>query len=82
VTLLEQVFRHHAVGDVVLEEAEVGVGLELFQPRQLERGVVVVVEVVDADDLVAALEQDLRDVHADKSSGACDQHFHESSPRI
>ena len=76
VALLEQVLHHHAVGDVVLEEAEVGVGLELFQPRQLQGRVVVVVEVVDADDFVAALQQDLCDVHADKPGGAGEQDFH------
>ncbi len=76
VAFLEQVFHHHAVGDVVLEEAEVGVGLELLQPRELQRRVVVVVEVVDADHFVAALQQDLRDVHADKPGGAGEQDFH------
>jgi hypothetical protein len=76
VALLEQVLHHHAVGDVVLEEAEVGVGFQLFQPREFERRVVVVVEVVDADDLVAAGEQDLRDVHADKAGGTGNEYFH------
>ena len=76
VALFEQVFHDHAVGDVPVDEAEVGEGLELFQPREFQCGVVVVVQAVDADDVVAAREQDLRDVHADESGCAGEQDFH------
>ncbi len=48
-------------------------GLQLCEPGDLEGRIVVVVEVVDSDDLVAALEQPLRDVHADKTCTAGDQ---------
>ena len=82
VAFFEQVFGHHAVGDVVFEEAEVGVGLQLFQSRELERRIIVVVEVVDADDFVAALEQNLCNMHADKTGGASNQNFHIIPPEF
>ena len=43
------------------------------QPRFLQRHVVVVVEIVEADDLIAALEQQLRGVKADEAGGAGDE---------
>ena len=48
-----------AVGDVELREAEIGVALEHREARRFELGIVVAVEVVEADHLVAALEQRL-----------------------
>ena len=50
--------------------------LEPRQPRVLQLDVVVVVEVVEADHLVAARQQALRDVHADEAGGAGDEDFH------
>ena len=66
-----------AVGDVDLVEREVRV-LELLQPRELQVDVVVLVEVVEPDDVVAAREQALRDVHADETGGAGDEDLHRS----
>ena len=56
--------------------AKPGCGLKPRQPRLLQRRIVVVVEVVDADDLVAAREQSLADVHADEAGATGDQDFH------
>ena len=49
------------------------------QPRLLQRDVVVVVEVVEPDDFVAALQQQLRGVEADEAGRAGDEEFHEGA---
>ena len=49
-----------------------------IESGQLEAWIVVVIEVVDADDLVTAFEQEAGDVHADKAGGAGDEDFHGS----
>ena len=54
-------------------------GLVLAKPgkaRFLEGNVVVVVEVVEPDDLVAAIEQAPREVRADEARRAGDEDFH------
>jgi hypothetical protein len=51
-------------------------GFRLLQAGQLQARVVVVVEVVDADYLVAAREQNLGDMHADETGRAGDENFH------
>ena len=65
-----------AVGHVHLHEAEVRVRRQARQPILLESRVVVVVEVVQAHDLVPARQQELRDVHADEAGRAGDEDFH------
>ena len=50
------------IGEIDLHEPETRDFCENREPRLLERDVVVLVEVVEPDDLVAALEQVLRDV--------------------
>ena len=49
---------------------------EARQPRLLQLHVVVVAEVVDADHLVAALEQAHGDMGADEAGGTGDEDFH------
>src|SRR5262245_19809624 len=58
--------------------------LQPREPRRLERGIVVSVEIVHAHNIVPALEQPLCDVHADKTCTAGDQDFqrHSSSAFI
>jgi len=65
-----------AVGHVHLHEAEARVRLQPGKARLLEGGVVVVVQVVEADHLVAAREQAQRGVHADKTGSAGDEDLH------
>ncbi len=50
-----------------------GCFLQLREARLLQRDVVVLVEVVEADDLVAARQQLLRDVGADEAGRAGDE---------
>ena len=69
-----------AVGDVELVKRERRM-LELLEPRQLEVDVVVLVEVVEADDGVAARQQALRDMHSNEAGGAGDEYFHAGSRR-
>src|SRR5690606_41731390 len=62
------------VGEVDAVERERRVAPQPLEPRLLEPDVVVVVEVVDADDRVAALQQALGQVVADEPRGSRDQH--------
>ncbi|GEC96027.1 hypothetical protein ZRA01_21000 [Zoogloea ramigera] len=52
-------------------------GREARQAIELELDVVVIVEIVDADDLIAAGQQNLAGVHADKTGSTGDEDFHE-----
>ena len=72
-------FAQHAVvvGDVQPVEAEAGLFGQPRQPRLLERNVVIVVEVVDADDLFAARKQRLSDVITDEAGGAGHEEAHQ-----
>ena len=65
-----------AVGDVQLDEAKARLRRQPGEPVMLEAWVVVVVQVVEADDAVAAREQDLRDVHADEAGRTGDENLH------
>ncbi len=76
----EQLLDARTVGDVELDEAEVGMRLQLRQTCFLERDFVVVVEVVDADHFVAARQQAQGGAHADKPGGAGDENFHVQDP--
>ena len=74
----EQRLHARAVGEVELARSGSSAGCRrLREPRLLQRHVVVVVEIVEADDFVAALEQPLGDVEADEAGGAGDEEFHE-----
>ena len=73
----EQLRHPRPVGEIQLDEAEVRPLPQLREPRLLQRDVVVVVEVVEPDDFVAALQQELRGVEADEAGRAGDEKFHE-----
>ena len=72
----EQLGHARAVREVELDEAEPRQLLQQLEPRELEAHVVVVVEVVEPDDLVAALEELAGRVVADEAGGAGDEEFH------
>ena len=50
--------------------------LEPFEPRLLEGRVVIIVEIVDADDLLAAVEQRHGDGRSDEAGDAGDEQGH------
>ena len=66
-----------AVGDIEPDEAEGRVSGQACEPAFLEADSVVIVEIVDADDLIAAGQQNLAGVHADKTGGTGNEDFHE-----
>ena len=76
----EQRFHRRAVGEVDAREAESLARREAREARLLERRVVVRVQVVEADDLVAAREQPLADVVADEARRAGHENAHQSRP--
>ena len=64
------------VGDVHLDEALALTGAELGYASVLEPDVIVVVEVVDADYLVAAVGEHIHQFRADESCGSRYQYLH------
>src|SRR3990167_5201021 len=71
--VLKQLGHARAVGHVELHEAEAVKAGQLLQACGLERYVLVVVEVVQANDPVAPLQQAQAGVHADEASGTGDE---------
>ena len=65
-----------AVGNVGLEEGEALVLAQRLQPGELQDRVVVVAEIVDADDRLATRQQGAGDVAADETRGAGDEDGH------
>ncbi len=67
---------------IQLVEGEALVPLKLGEPGLLQLYVVVGIEIVEPDDLIAAVEQRLSGMVTDEAGGAGDQHPHVSySPR-
>ncbi len=75
--LLEEFAHGDAVADVAFDEAEGPAALrdavDFGEVRSFARGIVVVVHIVQADHVIAALEQANRGVAADEAGGAGDQ---------
>ena len=67
----EQLLKRIAVGDVRLNKSETGMCVELREPGLLEARIVVIIQVVNADHLMAFCQQSCAAMHADKASGAC-----------
>ena len=65
-----------AVSDVELDEAKAVAAVQVVQARGFQSHIVIIIEIVDADDLVAPVEQSFRRVKTDKASGPCYQDFH------
>lgn len=63
--------RHgRAVGDIDRMVGEVGIGLQRRQARLLERHIVIVVQVVDALDLMPRRQQTATEIGTDKTGAA------------
>ena len=73
---LEEVRHAAVVGEVELDDAEARQRLEAREAGALEVDVVVVVEVVEPHDLIAARDEALRDMRADEPGGARDEDLH------
>ena len=73
---LEKLGNPSAIGNIEPRQRETRVGRQTRESCLLEGDVVVVVEIVYPDDFVAAREQALADMHADKTRGAGEQDFH------
>src|SRR5690606_37823605 len=79
--LREQIRNAVAVADVELHELEVAVRLEQREPGVLQRDIVVLVQVVETDDLVAALEEPACRMEADKAGRTRHQNLQTCSLR-
>src|SRR6478672_5298578 len=74
--LAQDAFDRRLVGHIGLDEAEPRISLKPFQPGVLESDTVVVVEIVDADHLIAPRQKRLGDMGADEAGGSCYQDRH------
>ena len=74
----EQAGHRVTIGQVHMDEAESTVLLEPFQTGPFDRHVVVVVQIVEADNLVAAIEEALCGGSSNKFRGARNKKFHRS----
>src|SRR5712672_1862103 len=59
-----------AVGEIELVKAKFVVAREFREPRLLELGVVIGIEVIDSNDVASILQQTPRNMEANKSGGA------------
>ena len=55
--LSQDTFDRRLVGHIGLDEAETGLSIEPFQAGALECDTVIVIEIIDADHLIAARQQ-------------------------
>ncbi len=76
----EYVAHDCTVGYVSLDEAKAIAAFDLGEPGLFEPHIVIGIEVIDADHLIAAREQSLCGVKADEASGAGQENFHTRRP--
>ena len=65
------------VGDIELGKDKARIGAELGQPRLLQPYIIVIIEIVEAHYPIAALEQRLGNVEADKPGGTGEKDRHD-----
>lgn len=77
--LREQTLDKGGVAEVAAHEGEAAVGVGLGQHAQariLDAGIIVAVEVIEAEDgVIGLLEQLLDEERADEAGGSCDEYF-------
>ena len=74
----EQLLHTSTVGEVQFVEGEALAPLKLGEAGMLQLYVVIGIEIVEADNLIAAVEQRLCGMVTDEAGGAGDQHTHMS----
>src|SRR6267143_3391956 len=72
----EKLAHRPALDDVELVKEEPGTRTQALEARLLEPDVVVVVQIVDAHNLVAAIEQLVRQRRTDESGSSRDKNLH------
>ncbi len=75
----EQARHRIPIGQIRADEPERAVRREPGEARLLERDIVVIVQIVEPDHLVAAIEQALGGGSSNKSGGARNEKFHRSA---
>ncbi len=59
------------VCDIGLDKTEVSANLKAIQARLLERDIVVIIKIVDAQNFVPAINKPMRDMRANEAGGSC-----------
>src|SRR5882724_6440688 len=72
----EQFSNPAIVGEIELHEAEGGQFFEPGEARLLQRNVVVIVQVIETDDVMAPADQEVGHMRAYETRGAGNEYFH------
>ncbi len=67
------------IGEIEALEAEAALARQGREPRLFQRDRIIVVDVIDADDVFAALQKRRADMHADEAGRAGDENRHRFS---
>ena len=78
----EEPLHARPVGEIQLVEGKAGGALKLAEPRLLQLYVVIGIEVIEPDDLVASVEQRLGGMVTDEPGRAGDQDTHRHIPCV
>ena len=73
----EQPVHRFMLVDVSFRKGKAVARLELCEPCPFQGDIVIAVEIVEADDLVTAIEQGARGMEADKAGGASEENSHD-----
>src|ERR1035437_1331055 len=76
----KQACHSRRIGNIHMHKVEVGVGFQTFKTSQLEFWIVVIIEVVESNNLVATIQKLTRNVHADKTGYSGDENLHGRRP--
>src|SRR5579862_5051376 len=69
----KQRLRCFAIGEIGLHEMELRLSIQDIEARLFQRRIVIIVDAVEADDLLAKRKQSLRNVKADETGSAGDE---------
>src|ERR1700722_11569137 len=70
-----------SIAEIEALETVLGKPLESLETRHLEIHIVIVIEVVESDDLIAAIEKARRDERTDESGRTSDEDLHAHPPQ-
>ncbi len=77
VAAVEELVHRFGIGERRPHEFELTMRLEPFQARFLDPHVVILIDGVEPNDIVAVRQQSIRDVETDEARGAGDENPHE-----
>src|SRR5438128_11012754 len=73
---LDEAKHRVAIGNIKPGEPEAGIGVQPGKPSLLEGDIVIIVQIIDADDLLAAVQQRSANMETDKAGGTSEENRH------